>query len=71
MPGLIDSTEGLTYGTGLIFETGLGGAGLTNPEAVENARVFKGAGNLSVATRAVLMVSVRLSAGGTLATPGV
>ncbi len=70
MPGLIDSTEGLTYGTGLIFETGLGGAGLTNPGAVENAMVFKGAGNLSVATKGVLMVSARFAAGGTLSTSG-
>ena len=71
MPGLIDSTEGLSYGKGLSFEPGVGGASLTNPEAVENAMVFKGAGNLSVATRAVLMVSAKFSAGGTLATPGV
>ena len=71
MPGLIDSTEGLRYGPGLIFESGLGGAGLNNPEAVENAMMFKGSGKLSVATKGILMVSAKFAGGGTLATPGV
>lgn len=32
MPGLIDSTQGLEYGTGLVWlDGGLGGPGETNP----------------------------------------
>lgn len=71
MPGLIDSTEGLRYGVGLIFEPGLGGAGLTNPEAVENPIVFEGSGKLSVKTSAHLVISAAFKGGGGLATPGV
>lgn len=71
MPGLVDSTEGLSYGKGLYFEPGLGGAGLTNPGAVENAIVFAGSGKLSVGTKAILMVSVHFNGSGGLATPGV
>lgn len=63
MSGLIDSTDGLRYGAGLMFEPALGGAGLGNPsqsgsELYLQARLA-GAGS----ARAAVSVNMWVTAG--------
>lgn len=69
MAGLIDSEEGLVYGEGLIFEAGLGGAGLVNPldRAGPLARAaFAGAGTLSVNATRTTFVTATFAGSGSL-----
>lgn len=54
MPGLIDTTTGLRFGTGLFFEKGLGGGGLDNKTGFPpGAVVFQGAGSLRASARQI------------------
>lgn len=74
MAGLIDSTDGLEYGSGLIFEHGLGTGGLINPPysgAVQFATVlFAGAGTLSALAVKRAPLSAIFAGTGTLTANG-
>ena len=64
MSGLIDTTTGLRYGSGLIFEKGLGGAGLTNPEQQPDAVLFAGTGSLSALVGQRMVIAATFAGAG-------
>ena len=68
MPGLIDSDPGLNYGSGLIFETGVGGpGGLINPSiSKELNERLAGAGSLSASARLALAALLAIGGSGSL-----
>ena len=66
MSGLIDVKTGLRHGTGLYFEPGLGGAGLTNQDEQFDNILFAGVGALTVAFKAKLAAKANFAGSGTL-----
>lgn len=71
MAGLIDTTTGLRYGAGLIWENGLGGAGLINPPSgsapISAIILFNGVGSLQVAASQKLAALAVFAGAGSLA----
>lgn len=65
MAGLIDAGTGFRYGTGLIFEAGLGGPGLDNPAPTSQV-AFAGSGNLAVSATVRLVAQVTFAGSGGL-----
>ena len=68
MPGLIDSDPGLNYGSGLIFETGVGGpGGLINPSiSKELNELLAGVGSLAASARLALAAVAAFGGAGNL-----
>ena len=71
MPGLVDSTTGLMFGSGLQWQPPIGGPGLDIKVTEDSEHLF-GVGTLSTATRQILAVSVVFAGSGALITaPGI
>lgn len=64
--GLIDTTTGLRFGTGLYFEPGLGSDGLTIPDQQPDSAVFAGQGSLSVSAGVLRFAGATFAGSSTL-----
>ena len=71
MTGLVDSTTGLMFGSGLQWQPPIGGPGL-DIKVTEDSEHLNGVGSLSIATKARLAAHVVWAGSGALITaPGI